>query len=65
MQLREKVNMPMRKLALLLDIDQSTLSKFERGKRCFTRQMIPIIAQTFGLYEKGLIVKYMSKQFAY
>lgn len=64
-QLREKENMPLRKLAALLDIDQSTLSKLERGERPMTRQMIPIIAQTFGLNEKELIVKYMSKQLAY
>lgn len=64
-QLREKENMPLRKLAALLDIDQSTLSKLERGERPLTRQMIPIIAQTFGLNEKELIVKYMSKQLAY
>jgi len=64
-QLREKENMPLRKLAALLDIDQSTLSKLERGERPLTRQMIPIIAQTFGLNEKELIVKYMSKRLAY
>ncbi|MFH0898560.1 MAG: helix-turn-helix transcriptional regulator [bacterium] len=64
-QLREKENMPLRKLAALLDIDQSTLSKLERGERPVSRQMIPIIAKTFGLIEKELIVKYMSKQLAY
>lgn len=64
-QLREKENMPLRKLAALLDIDQSTLSKLERGERPVSRQMIPIIAKTFGLNEKDLIVKYMSKQLAY
>ena len=64
-QLREKEKMPLRKLAALLDIDQSTLSKLERGERPVSRQMIPIIAKTFGLNEKDLIVKYMSKQIAY
>ena len=64
-QLREKENMPLRKLAALLDIDQSTLSKLERGERPVSRQMIPIIAKTFRLIEKDLIVKYMSKRIAY
>jgi len=64
-RLREKENMPLRNLAALLDIDQSTLSKLERGERPVSRQMIPIIAKTFGLFEKELIVKYMSKQLAY
>ena len=64
-QLREKENMPLRKLAALMDIDQSTLSKLERGERPVSRQMIPVIAKTFGLNEKDLIVKYMSKHLAY
>jgi transcriptional regulator with XRE-family HTH domain len=64
-QLRERENMPLRKLAALLDIDQSTLSKLERGERPVNRQMLPIIAETFKLEEKELVVKFMSKQVAY
>jgi HTH-type transcriptional regulator, competence development regulator len=64
-QLREQAEMPLRKLAALLDIDQSTLSKLERGGRPVSRQMLPIIAKTFKVNEKELIVKFMSKQVAY
>ncbi|MCX6277128.1 MAG: helix-turn-helix transcriptional regulator [Bacteroidetes bacterium] len=64
-QLREKENMPLRKLAALLEIDQSTLSKLERGERPVSRPMIPIIAKTFGLNEKDLVVRYMGKLLAY
>ncbi len=64
-QLREQAEMPLRKLAALLDIDQSTLSKLERGERPVYRQMMPIIAKTFNLHEKELIIKFMSKQVAY
>jgi HTH-type transcriptional regulator, competence development regulator len=64
-QLREQAEMPLRKLAALLDIDQSTLSKLERGERPVNRQMLPIIAKTFKIDEKELIVKFMSKQVAY
>lgn len=64
-QLREQAEMPLRKLAALLDIDQSTLSKLERGERPINRQMLPIIAKTFNIDEKELIVTYMSKQVAY
>ena len=64
-RLREKENMPLRKLAAILDIDQSTLSKLERGERPVSRPMIPIVAKTFGINEKDLIIKYMSKQLAY
>ncbi len=64
-QLREQAEMPLRKLAALLDIDQSTLSKLGRGERPVNRQMLPIIAKTFKIDEKELIVKFMSKQVAY
>lgn len=64
-KLREQAEMPLRKLAALLDIDQSTLSKLERGERPINRQMLPIIAKTFNVDEKELIVKFMSKQVAY
>ena len=63
--LREKSEMPLRKLAALLDIDQSTLSKLERGERPVSRQMLPIIAKTFKVDEKELVIKFMSKQVAY
>ncbi len=64
-QLREQAEMPLRKLAALLDIDQSTLSKLERGERPVNRQMLPIIAKIFNVDEKDLIIKFMSKQVAY
>ncbi len=64
-QLRENAQMPLRKLAALLDLDQSTLSKLERGERPVNRQMLPIIAKTFEVDEKELIVKFMSQQVAY
>ena len=64
-QLREQADMPLRKLAALLDIDQSTLSKLERGERPINRQMLPIIAKTFNVDEKELVIRFMSKQVAY
>lgn len=64
-QLREQAKMPLRKLAALLDIDQSTLSKLERGERRVSRQMLPIIAETFKVDEKELVVRFLSKQLAY
>ena len=64
-QLREEAAMPLRKLSAILDIDQSTLSKLERGERPITRQMLPIIARTFNVDERELVVKFLSKQLAY
>lgn len=59
-QLRESSDMPLRKLAAIMDIDQSTLSKLERGERPVNRQMLPIIATTFNLEEKDLVVRFIS-----
>jgi transcriptional regulator with XRE-family HTH domain len=64
-QLREQAEMPLRKLAAILDIDQSTLSKLERGELPVSRQMLPLIAKTFKVDEKDLVVRFMSRQFAY
>ncbi|MGY4384949.1 transcriptional regulator with XRE-family HTH domain [Pedobacter sp. UYP24] len=64
-QLREEAGMPLRKLSAILDIDQSTLSKLERGERPITRQMLPTIAKTFNVDEKELVVKFLSKLVAY
>lgn len=63
-ELREASEMPLRKLAAILDIDQSTLSKLERGERPVSRQMIPTIAKTFGTDEKELTIKFMSEAIA-
>lgn len=64
-QLREQAEMPLRKLAAILDIDQSTLSKLERGERPLNRQILPLIAKTFKVDEKDLVIRFMSKQVAY
>ncbi len=60
--LREKANLPLRKLASSLDIDQSTLSKIERGERQFTSDMIPKIAKVFSIEFKELQVKYLKEK---
>ena len=60
-QLREQAEMPLRKLAAILDIDQSTLSKLERGERPVSRQMLPLIAKTFKVDEKDLVIRFMTK----
>ena len=57
--LRENANLPLRKLASSLDIDQSTLSKIERGERQFTSDMIPKIAKVFSIEFKELQVRFL------
>jgi transcriptional regulator with XRE-family HTH domain len=58
--LREQAQMPLRKLAASLDIDQSTLSKIERGERQFTSDMISKLAETLSLDYKDLKIRFLA-----
>lgn len=42
---RECKELPLRKVAVALDIDSSILSKIECNERCATKDMIPTFAQ--------------------
>jgi len=64
-KLREKNELPLRKLAALLDIDQSTLSKIERNERSANAELINKIAKTFAVNKKDLQVAFLSDQIAY
>jgi transcriptional regulator with XRE-family HTH domain len=59
-KLREDAEMPLRKLAALLDIDQSTLSKIERDERRANTQIIKQIAKIFKADKEKLLVAYYS-----
>lgn len=63
--LREKDEMPLRKLASLLDIDQSTLSKIERNERKANLKMIDDLSQIFNIDKKELLVNYYSDIVSY
>lgn len=60
--LREEANLPLRKLASSLDIDQSTLSKIERGERQFTSEMIPILANVLSIEFKDLQIRFLKEK---
>lgn len=64
-QLRENRGLPLRKVAAALDIDQSVLSKIERGERRATKEQIRHIAQIFEADEKELLLSYLSDQVLY
>jgi transcriptional regulator with XRE-family HTH domain len=64
-KLREEKEMPLRKLAALLDIDQSTLSKIERNERNANEDMITKIAQIFDTDFKTLKINLLSDRIAY
>jgi transcriptional regulator with XRE-family HTH domain len=58
--LREEAKMPLRKLASILDIDQSTLSKIERDERKSNLQLIEHIAELFKVDKKDLLISFYS-----
>jgi transcriptional regulator with XRE-family HTH domain len=64
-ELREHQGLPLRKVAAELDIDQSILSKIERGERKATKEQIIQIAQIFSVDEKELLINYLSDRVLY
>lgn len=62
--LREEAAMPLRKLAALLDIDQSTLSKIERDERNANVQIIEQIAKIFKTDKDQLLIAFYSDMIA-
>ncbi|WP_276504917.1 helix-turn-helix domain-containing protein [Terrimonas pollutisoli] len=59
---RKLKKMPLRKVAAIMDIDTSTLSKIEKGERPANFKMIPVIAELFGLDFKELQIRYLSQK---
>ncbi len=59
-KLREEKDIPIRKVAAALDIDQSTLSKFERCERLPKEEFIPEIAKFFSADIEELRLSYLS-----
>lgn len=64
-KLRESQGLPLRKVAAELDIDQSILSKIERGERKASKEQIIQIAKVFKVNEKELLINYLSDRVLY
>jgi len=64
-KLREDKGLPLRKIAAELDIDQSILSKIERGERKASKDQIIKIAKIFSVDEKELLINYLSDKVLY
>lgn len=64
-KLREGNDMPLRKLAALLDIDQSTLSKIERNDRRGNEEIINKLSKIFKIEKKELQICLLSDKLAY
>lgn len=64
-KLRKDQGLPLRKVAAELDIDQSILSKIERGERKASKQQIIQIAIIFKADKKELLINYLSDRVLY
>lgn len=64
-ELREKAELPIRKVAAQLDIDPSLLGKIERNERQPSKDIIFGIAKIFKQDKKNLFQEYLSDQIAY
>jgi transcriptional regulator with XRE-family HTH domain len=63
-RLRLDSRMTLTKLAAALDIDQSTLSKIENGKRNIPETILPKLAKSFNLNLKELEKEFYSEKIA-
>lgn len=64
-KLREDNRLPLRKVAAELDIDQSILSKIERGERKASKDHIIRIAKIFKVDQRELLISYLSDKIAF
>jgi transcriptional regulator with XRE-family HTH domain len=62
---REEKNLPLRKVAAVLDTDTSTLSKMEKNLRNPNREHIEKLAVLFGLNTEELLLAFLSDHVAY
>jgi transcriptional regulator with XRE-family HTH domain len=63
--LREQNNMPLRKVAALIDIDVAILSKMERGERKLTKEVVLKLADIYNYQADDLIVLFLSEKIIY
>ena len=60
-KLRIERNLPIRKVAAEIDVDQSTWGKYERGERIPPKELLPNIATYYGIDEKELEQNWLSE----
>jgi transcriptional regulator with XRE-family HTH domain len=61
-KLREENELPLRKVAALLDIDVAILSKMERGGRPLSKEVIAKLAKIYKYDEEELTVLFLSQK---
>lgn len=58
--IREKQELPLRKVAAKLDIDVAILSKMERGERKLTKEVVLKLADIYNCNTDELLIAYLS-----
>lgn len=64
-RLRLEQNLPLRKVAALLDIDVAILSKMERGERKLSKDIVLKLAEIYHHDRDELVVMYLSEKILY
>ena len=64
-KLREENELPLRKVAALLDMDVAILSKMERGERKMTKEVVQKLAKIYNHNEDELMVMFLSDKIVY
>ena len=63
--IREEKELPLRKVAALLDIDVAILSKMERGGRRITKEVVLKLANIYDYNADDLLVSFLSDKILY
>ncbi len=63
--IREERELPLRKVAALLDIDVAILSKMEKGERKITKEIILKLADIYHCNSDELMVSFLSDKILY
>lgn len=63
--IREEKELPLRKVAALLDIDVAILSKMERGERRITKEVVLKLADIYDYNSDELLVSFLSDKILY
>lgn len=64
-KLREEKNLPIRKVAAVVDIDPSTLSKIERGERFANEHLVRKLSKLFEENEEELLIDFLADRIAH
>ena len=64
-KLRDEKELPLRRVAAFLDIDQAILSKIERGQRKPSKELVIKLAAYFKVKKEDLLVAWLSDRIIY